>query len=471
MSGFFGIASREDCVTELFYGVDYHSHLGTKRGGMAVYGERGFDNAIHNISNAPFRTKFELEANEMQGNIGIGVISDYEPQPWVLQSHLGSFVIATVGVINNTQELLDILYAEGAVHFQEMKGGEVNPTELVGALICKKATIVEGIRYVQGLIDGSMSILVMTKEGIYAARDRLGRTPVIVGHKEGSFCVASESFAYMNLGYTDYHELGPAEIYYFTAEEGKTVGEPQSEMKMCTFMWVYYGYPTASYEGKGVEEMRCNCGSKMAIRDNLQVEVDLVAGVPDSGLAYAIGYANETMIPYARPFIKYTPTWSRSFMPTNQKQRNLVAHMKLIPVYEYIKDKSLLLIDDSIVRGTQSKETVEFLYQHGAKEVHMRSACPPLMHVCKYLNFSRSRSEMDLITRRVIADLEGTDKISPELIDIYSNPDTEQYKRMVKEIGDRLNFTSLDFLRLDDMLSSIGVDPSKLCTYCWTGKE
>ena len=471
MSGFFGIASKEDCVTELFYGVDYHSHLGTKRGGMAVYGERGFDNAIHNISNAPFRTKFELEANEMQGNIGIGVISDYEPQPWVLQSHLGSFVIATVGVINNTQELLDILYAEGSVHFQEMKGGEVNPTELVGALICKKATIVEGIRYVQGMIDGSMSILVMTKEGIYAARDRLGRTPVIVGHKEGSFCVASESFAYMNLGYTDYHELGPAEIYYFTAEEGKTVGEPQDEMKMCTFMWVYYGYPTASYEGKGVEEMRCNCGSRMAIRDNLQVEVDLVAGVPDSGLAYAIGYANETMIPYARPFIKYTPTWSRSFMPTNQKQRNLVAHMKLIPVYEYIKDKRLLLIDDSIVRGTQSKETVEFLYQHGAKEVHMRSACPPLMHVCKYLNFSRSRSEMDLITRRVIADLEGTDKISPELIEIYSNPDSEQYKRMVKEIGDRLNFTSLDFLRLDDLLASIGIDESKLCTYCWTGKE
>ena len=471
MSGFFGIASREDCVTELFYGVDYHSHLGTKRGGMAVYGERGFDNAIHNISNAPFRTKFELEANEMQGNIGIGVISDYEPQPWVLQSHLGSFVIATVGVINNTQELLDILYAEGSVHFQEMKGGEVNPTELVGALICKKATIVEGIRYVQGLIDGSMSILVMTKEGIYAARDRLGRTPVIVGHKEGSFCVASESFAYMNLGYTDYHELGPAEIYYFTAEEGKTVGEPQDEMKMCTFMWVYYGYPTASYEGKGVEEMRCNCGSRMAIRDNLQVEVDLVAGVPDSGLAYAIGYANETMIPYARPFIKYTPTWSRSFMPTNQKQRNLVAHMKLIPVYEYIKDKSLLLIDDSIVRGTQSKETVEFLYQHGAKEVHMRSACPPLMHVCKYLNFSRSRSEMDLITRRVIAELEGTDKITPELIATYSNPDSEQYKRMVKEIGDRLNFTSLEFLRLDDLLASIGIDESKLCTYCWTGKE
>lgn len=471
MSGFFGIASREDCVTELFYGVDYHSHLGTKRGGMAVYGDKGFDNAIHNISNAPFRTKFELEANEMQGNIGIGVISDYEPQPWVLQSHLGSFVITTVGVINNTQELLDILYAEGAVHFQEMKGGEVNPTELVGALICKKATIVEGIRYVQGLIDGSMSILVMTKEGIYAARDRLGRTPVIVGHKEGSFCVASESFAYMNMGYTDYHELGPAEIYYFTAEEGRTVGEPQEEMKMCTFMWVYYGYPTASYEGVGVEEMRCNCGSKMAIRDNLQVEVDLVAGVPDSGLAYAIGYANETMIPYARPFIKYTPTWSRSFMPTNQKQRNLVAHMKLIPVYEYIKDKSLLLIDDSIVRGTQSKETVEFLYQHGAKEVHMRSACPPLMHVCKYLNFSRSRSEMDLITRRVIADLEGTDKISPELIEVYSNPDSEQYKRMVKEIGDRLNFTSLEFLRLDDLLASIGIDESKLCTYCWTGKE
>ena len=471
MSGFFGIAAKEDCVTELFYGVDYHSHLGTKRGGMTVYGEKGFDNAIHNISNAPFRTKFELEADNMKGNIGIGVISDYEPQPLVLQSHLGSFSIATVGVINNVKELLDILYADGAVHFQEMKGGEVNATELIGALICKKSSIVEGIRYVQGLVDGSMSILVMTKDGIYAARDRMGRTPVIVGHKEGSFCVASESFAYMNLGYTDYHELGPAEIYYCTADEGKIVGEPQEEMKMCTFMWVYYGYPTASYEGVGVEEMRCNCGSVMAIRDNLQVEVDLVAGVPDSGLAYAIGYANETMIPYARPFIKYTPTWSRSFMPTNQKQRNLVAHMKLIPVYEYIKDKSLLLIDDSIVRGTQSKETAEFLYQHGAREVHMRSACPPLMHVCKYLNFSRSRSEMDLITRRTIAELEGTDKITPELIEIYSNPDSEQYKRMVKTIGDKLSFTSLDFLRLDDLIKSIGIDPSKLCTYCWNGKE
>ena len=388
MSGFFGIASREDCVTELFYGVDYHSHLGTKRGGMTVYGDRGFDNAIHNISNAPFRTKFELEANEMQGNIGIGVISDYEPQPWVLQSHLGSFALATVGVINNVQELLDILYADGAVHFQEMKGGEVNPTELVGALICKKSSIVEGIRYVQGLIDGSMSILVMTKEGIYAARDRLGRTPVIVGHKEGSFCVASESFAYMNLGYTDYHELGPAEIYYFTAEEGKTVGEPQDEMKMCTFMWVYYGYPTATYEGVNVEDMRCRCGEMLAKRDEGKVFPDCAAGVPDSGLAHAIGYSNYTKIPYARPFIKYTPTWARSFMPTNQKQRNLVARMKLIPVHKMIRDRKLLLIDDSIVRGTQLRETTEFLYRNGAKEVHVRPACPPLLFGCKYLNFS-----------------------------------------------------------------------------------
>lgn len=471
MSGFFGIASKEDCVTELFYGIDYHSHLGTKRGGMAVYDGTGFDFSIHNIENAPFRTKFEVEANEMQGNIGMGVISDYEPQPWVLQSHLGSFAVATVGVINNVKELVSILYQDSAVHFQEMRDGAINATELVGALICQKPTIVEGIRYVQGLVDGSMSILVMTEEGIYAARDRLGRTPVIIGHKEGSYCVASESFAYMNLGYSDYHELGPAEIYFFDADSGKTLGEPQNEMKMCTFMWVYYGYPTATYEGVGVEKMRCNCGSMMAKRDKMDVGLDYVAGVPDSGLAYAIGYANETKVPFARPFIKYTPTWSRSFMPTNQKQRNLIAHMKLVPVYEFIKDKTLLLIDDSIVRGTQSKETAEFLYQHGAKEVHMRSACPPLMHVCKYLNFSRSRSEMDLITRRVIADLEGTDKITTEMIAQYSDPDSEKYKRMVKEIGDRLNFTSLEFLRLDDMITSIGVDPSKLCTYCWTGQE
>ena len=349
--------------------------------------------------------------------------------------------------------------------------GEVNATELIGALICKKSSIVEGIRYVQGLVDGSMSILVMTKDGIYAARDRMGRTPVIVGHKEGSFCVASESFAYMNLGYTDYHELGPAEIYYFTADEGKTVGEPQEEMKMCTFMWVYYGYPTASYEGVGVEEMRCNCGSMMAIRDNLQVEVDLVAGVPDSGLAYAIGYANETMIPYARPFIKYTPTWSRSFMPTNQKQRNLVAHMKLIPVYEYIKDKSLLLIDDSIVRGTQLGETTEFLYRNGAKEVHVRPACPPLLFGCKYLNFSRSKSVMDLITRRIIAEFEGTEDVSEEVLKQYADPDHEKYKAMVEEIRKQLNFTSLEFLRLDDMIEAIGIEPCKLCTYCWNGKE
>lgn len=471
MSGFFGVASREDCVTELFYGVDYHSHLGTRRGGMACYDqEEGFSRAIHNIENSPFRTKFAKDSNEMHGTLGIGCISDYEPQPLLIQSHLGSFAITTVGKISNEEELLEHVYKEGNCHFQEMSGSMVNATDLIAALICKKNSIVEGIRYVQGLVQGSMSILLMTKDGIYAARDRMGRTPIVIGRKEGAMCASFESFAYMNLGFEDYYELGPAEIYFFNAEEGKTVGEAGDQMKICTFLWVYYGYPTASYEGVNVEDMRYRCGEKLAKRDEGNVFPDYAAGVPDSGLAHAIGYSNATQIPYARPFIKYTPTWSRSFMPTNQKQRNLVAHMKLIPVHKLIKGKKLLLIDDSIVRGTQLRETTEFLYDNGAKEVHVRPACPPLLYGCKYLNFSRSKSEMDLITRRIIRDFEG-ENVSEEVLQEYADPDNPKYKAMVEEIRKQLNFTSLEFLRLDDMIESVGIEPCKLCTYCWNGKE
>ena len=472
MSGFFGVCSKEDCVTDLFYGVDYHSHLGTRRAGMAVYNEEiGFSRAIHNIENSPFRTKFDKDANEMRGNIGIGCISDFEPQPLLIQSHLGSFAIATVGKINNLEELVARVYDEGTSHFQQMSGGMINATELVAALMCRKQTILDGIRYVQGLVQGSLSIMLLTKEGIYVARDRMGRTPVMIGKRDGAMCASFESFAYMNLDFEDYYELGPAEVYYFNAEEGKSVGEAQKEMKICSFLWVYYGYPTATYEGVNVENMRCRCGEMLAKRDAGKVLPDLAAGVPDSGIAHAIGYANYTKIPYARPFIKYTPTWARSFMPTSQKQRDLIARMKLIPVHKFIKDKKLLLIDDSIVRGTQLRETTEFLYKNGAKEVHVRPACPPILFGCKYLNFSRSKSVMDLITRRIISEFEGTEDVSKEVLVTYGDPEHANYKRLVEELRKQLNFTTLDFLRLDDMIEAIGIEPCKLCTYCWNGEE
>ena len=470
MGGFFGVASKRDCVLELFYGVDYHSHLGTRRGGMAIYDGNRFHRAIHNIENSPFRTKFEDDVAGMHGNLGIGCISDFEPQPLLIQSHLGSFAITIVGKVNNYEELLQALYDGEHVHFQEMTNGEVNVTELIAALICRHSTILEGIRYVQEIVDGSMTLLLMTKDGIYAARDKYGRTPVIIGKNEDGYCVSFESFAYLNLGYSDYKELGPAEIVYITPDEVKTVGEPGEEMQICSFLWLYYGYPTATYEGVNVEEMRYKCGEMLARRDKGSVHPDLIAGVPDSGIAHAVGYANESGIPFARPFIKYTPTWPRSFMPTNQEQRNLIARMKLIPVKGLIEDKKLLLIDDSIVRGTQLRETTEFLYNSGAKEVHVRPACPPLLYGCKYLNFSRSKSEMDLITRRVICDLEGTQDVPQEVLDMYADPDHPKYQAMIDEICKRLNFTSLRFHRLDDMIESIGIDRSKLCTYCWDGK-
>ena len=468
MGGIFGVASKNSCTLDLFFGVDYHSHLGTKRGGMAVYGANGFARSIHNIENSPFRTKFDGDLDELEGTIGIGCISDNEPQPLLIQSHLGSFAITTVGKINNQQALVERAYENGHIHFLEMSGGRINPTELTAALINQKSTITEGLLYAQEQIEGSMSILILTPEGIYASRDRLGRTPIMVGYKEDAFCVSFESFAYINLGYSDYKELGPGEIVYITPESVEQMAPPREEMKMCSFLWVYYGYPTSTYEGINVETMRYECGKMLAKRDD--VRTDIVAGVPDSGIAHAVGYANESGIPFARPFIKYTPTWPRSFMPQSQNQRNLIARMKLIPVDALIRDKSLLLIDDSIVRGTQLGETTEFLYQSGAKEVHIRPACPPLMFGCPYLNFSRSNSELDLITRRIIREREG-DNVPDDILADYANPDSQNYKEMVEEIRKMLNFTTLRYHRLDDLVASIGVSPFKLCTYCWSGKK
>lgn len=472
MGGIFGVISKKDCVLDLFFGIDYHSHLGTKRGGMVVYGENGFDRAIHNIENSPFRTKFERDVNEMKGNSGIGCISDNEPQPLIVRSHLGSFAITTVGHISNKDELLEMTYNKGTPQFLEMSGGNVNQTELVAAIINQEDDIVKGIRFAQSVIKGSMSIMILTDKGIYAARDKMGRTPIIIGHKKDSFCASFESFAYLNLGYTDYKNLGPAEIVFITQEGVETVAPPAKDMKICTFLWIYYGYPTSCYEGTNVENMRYRCGEKLAERDmeDGNVKPDIIAGVPDSGIAHAIGYANKSGVPFARPFIKYTPTWPRSFMPPNQSQRNLIAKMKLIPVEELIHDKSLLLIDDSIVRGTQLRETTEFLYDSGAKEVHIRPACPPIMFGCKYLNFSRSTSELDLIARRIIRRREGDD-VSKEVLEDYANPESQNYKEMIDEICKELNFTSLRFHRLDDMIESVGLPECQLCTYCWNGKE
>ncbi|MBR6338017.1 MAG: amidophosphoribosyltransferase [Ruminococcus sp.] len=468
MGGFFGAVSKTNCVFDLFYGTDYHSHLGTRRAGLAVYGDKGFDRSIHNIENSPFRTKFQDEVDKMEGYYGIGCISDYEPQPLIVRSHLGTYAITTVGKINNTDELVESVYKGGTSHFLEMSGGDINPTELVAALINQKDSIAEGIKYVQESVDGSMTLLVMTNKGIYAARDRLGRTPCVIGHKEDGYCVSFESFAYLNLGYTHYKELGPCEVVFLTPEGVEEIAPARKKMKICSFLWIYYGYPCSSYEGLSVEEMRYNCGRLLAKRDH--VKPDLVAGVPDSGTAHAIGYANESGVPFSRPFIKYTPTWPRSFMPTNQSKRNEIAKMKMLPVEALIKDKSLLLIDDSIVRGTQLRETTEYLYASGAKEVHIRPACPPLLFGCKYLNFSRSSSEMDLITRRIIREREGDD-VSMETLKDYADPESQNYKEMLDEICRQLNFTTLRYHRLDDMIESIGMDKCDLCTYCWDGEE
>ncbi|MDD6484355.1 MAG: amidophosphoribosyltransferase [Clostridiales bacterium] len=468
MGGFFAVASKEDCVFDLFFGTDYHSHLGTRRAGMAVYSEEnGFDKAIHNIENAPFRTKFTSESNTMHGTLGIGCISDFEAQPILVRSHHGTFAITTVGKINNSDEIVGEILKEHT-HFFEMQNGSINQTELVAAIINQKENFIEGIKYAQEIIDGSMSMLILTPKGIYAARDKLGRTPIVIGKKEDGCCASFESFAYLNLGYSDEKELGPGEIAVMDADGVKTLVAPGKDMKICTFLWVYYGYPSSSYEGISVERMRYNCGKCLAARDS--AKPDTVAGIPDSGIAHAVGYANASGVQFSRPFVKYTPTWPRSFMPTHQSKRNLIAKMKLIPIHDLIDQKSLLLIDDSIVRGTQLRETTEFLYNSGAKEVHIRTGCPPLLFGCKYLNFSRSTSEMELITRRVIKELEGCDP-DEETLREYADPDSEKYNTMVEKIREKLHFTSLGYLRLDDMIKSVGIDPSKLCTYCWSGKE
>lgn len=469
MGGFFGAVSKEDCVFDLFFGVDYHSHLGTRRAGMAVYSpETGFDKAIHNIENAPFRTKFTKESNDMHGTMGIGCISDFEAQPILVRSHHGTFAITTVGKINNSDEIVEEIIKTNT-HFFEMQGGGINQTELVAAIINQKENFIDGIRYAQEIVDGSISMLILTPKGVYCARDKMGRTPIVIGEKADGYCAAFESFSFLNLGYTDYKELGPGEVVVMHPEEGvKTLIPAGDKMKICTFLWIYYGYPSSSYEGISVEKMRYECGRALAKRDN--VKPDIVAGVPDSGIAHAVGYSNESGIPFSRPFVKYTPTWPRSFMPTNQSKRNLIAKMKLIPIHDLIEGKSLLLIDDSIVRGTQLRETTEYLLDSGAKEVHIRPACPPLFYGCKYLNFSRSTSEMELITRRMVEKLEGK-PADDETIKKYVDPDSEEYANMIEEIRKELHFTSLRYHRLDDMIEAVGIEPEKLCTYCWDGKE
>lgn len=469
MGGFFGVASKGDCLFDLFFGTDYHSHLGTRRAGMAVYGENGFDRAIHNIENAPFRTKFDKDLQKMKGHYGIGCISDYEPQPLIVRSHHGTYAITTVSKINNAQEIVDEIFQDNNTHFLEMSGGDINPTELVAAIINQKENIIEGIHYAQELIDGSLTLMLLTPKGIYAARDKYGRTPLVIGDKEDAYCMAMESFSFQNLGYHPLKELGPGEIVVVNEEGIKTLMAPGSKMRICTFLWVYYGYPSSSYEGVSVEQMRYNCGKNMAKRDH--VKPDIVAGVPDSGTAHAVGYANESGVPFSRPFIKYTPTWPRSFMPTVQSKRDMIAKMKMLAVHDLIQDRSILLIDDSIVRGTQLRETTEFLYESGAREVHIRPACPPLVYGCKFLNFSRSSSEMDLITRRVIARLEGTEDVPEEVLQQYTDPESEKYEKMVEEIRKELNFTTLRFNRLDDMLDAVGIPKENLCTYCWDGKD
>ncbi|MBR6866352.1 MAG: amidophosphoribosyltransferase [Bacilli bacterium] len=465
MGGFFGVASKSDCVFDLFYGVDYHSHLGTRRAGLAVLNDGKITKAIHKIENSPFRTKFEKEAMEMKGKMGIGCMSDFDSQPLVVRSNHGTYAITCVGKINNSKELEERFLTNNA-HFLETSTGDINSTELVASIINQKKNLIEGLQYVQEVIDGSMTVILLNEKGIYCSRDKYGRTPIVIGKKDGAYCASFESFAFLNLGYTAYKNLGPGEIAVINVENGvRTLVEPGNKMRICTFLWIYYGYPSTVYEGLAVEKLRCKCGEFIAKRDN--VKPDSVAGVPDSGLGAAIGYSNASGIPFQRPFVKYTPTWPRSFMPTMQTKRNLIAHMKLIPIHDLIEGKKLLLIDDSIVRGTQMRETTEFLYKSGAAEVHVRSSCPPILYSCRYLNFSASTSEMELIARRAIMALEGNDE--PETVKKYLDPDSKEYANMVEWIREKLNFTSLRFMRLDDLKEAVGLDPEKICTYCWDG--
>ena len=474
MGGFFGAVSHRDIVLDVFFGTDYHSHLGTKSAGMAVWNrECGCRRQIHSITNTPFRTKFEKDLADFSGNVGLGCISDSDPQPLLVRSHLGLYAITTVGQINNAEELVNTCFTERGHTFMAMSSGKVNATELVASLINEGDDLVDGIRRAQERIDGSMAILIMTSDGaILAARDRFGRLPMLVGQDKDGYCVSFESFAYQKLGYHSVYELGPAEILHITADGFKTVSPAGDKMKICAFLWTYYGYPNSNYEGVNVEVMRCRNGELMArdeiVRGSLP-KVDCVAGVPDSGVPHAIGYANRSGKPFARPFVKYTPTWPRSFMPSNQAMRDQVAKMKQIPVPELIEGKKLLIVDDSIVRGTQLQGTVEFLYESGAAEVHMRSACPPIMYPCKYLNFSRNNSDMDLLARRIIQELEGDE--GQKHLEEYADSATERGQCLLHAICQKLGFDSLGYQSLDSLLEAIGIDRDKICTYCWTGKE
>ena len=473
MGGFFGVVSKNDCVDDLFYGTDYHSHLGTRRGGMATTGDNGeITRRIHDISNAQFRSKFSDEINDFVGNTGIGIISDYEDQPLLIYSHLGTYCLVTVGKINNARELIAEAFERGISHFSEMSGSELNQTEIVAMLINSQPSIEKGIEFAQEKIDGSCSLLVMIENSIYAARDALGRTPVIIGEKEDSFAVTMETSAFPNLDYSLKHELGPGEIVKITAEQVVQKKAASSKMQVCSFLWVYYGYPSSSYEGINTEDVRYRNGQFIAEIDeeDHDVEIDLVCGIPDSGVGHALGYSNAAGIPYRRAFVKYTPTWPRSFMPQNQRKRNLVARMKLIPVQELIKDKSLLFCDDSIVRGTQLQDTVDRLLERGATKVHMRSACPPLVFGCKFLNFSRSRSALDLVARRAIEEIEGG-SVSDDVIKEYTVTDSEKYHKMLEVIRRKLKLGTLKYQKLEKLVEAIGLPKEKLCTYCWDGQE
>ena len=474
MGGFFGAGSQREVTLDIFFGVDYHSHLGTRRGGMIMFDEKdGFQRQIHNIENTPFRTKFERDLADFHGCSGIGCISDTDPQPLLVRSHLGLYAISTVGIINNADELIQTYFSDHGHQFMAMSSGRVNATELAAALINQKDDLVSGILHAQEMIQGSLTLLILTERGeIIAARDRLGRLPVLIGKNDEGCCVSFESFAYHKLGYQDAHELGPREIVRVRADGWETLSQPGKEMKICAFLWSYYGYPNSNYEGVNVEVMRYRNGERMAQDDKergVAQDLDYVAGVPDSGLPHAIGYANASHVPFARPFVKYTPTWPRSFMPTNQNVRNQVAKMKQIPVPELIQGKKLLFVDDSIVRGTQLRETVEFLYESGAKEVHMRSACPRIMYGWKYLNFSRRNSEMELLARRTVQELEGDE--GQKHLDEYADASTQRGQCMLKTICEKFGFDSLGFQSLDGLLDAIGIDRDKVCTYCWSGKE
>ena len=474
MGGFFGVTSRTDCMVDVFFGTDYHSHLGTRRGGLAAYDpEIGLQRVIHNIENSPFRTKFEHVLEDMRGTAGVGCISDTDPQPLLIRSNIGTFAVCTIGIINNAHDLIEQYLSFSGGHFDAMTGGKVNSNELVAALISQKSNYTEGIQFAQKVIDGTANILILTDHGtLIAARDRMGRIPVQIGKNEDGYCASFEEFAFTKLGYELVKELGPGEIVELFPDKMVQLAEPGKEMKVCAFLWSYYGYPTSTYEGVNVEAMRYRNGAAIAERDMVQgrsMEIDYVGGVPDSGTPHAIGYANRTGKAFARAFIKYTPTWSRSFTPARQADRKKVAKMKQIPVIELIKGKNLLFVDDSIVRGTQLQETVDFLYENGAKSVHMRSACPPIMYGCKYLNFSRATSDMELISRRVIVELEGEEGLNH--IQEYADGNTERGKAMRKAICEKFKFASLGFQTVDGVVKAIGLEPCKLCTYCWNGKE